>query len=170
TVSQTPSGVKAAPRRRPWIFMGLVGLVVLPYVPVFAALMAPFVAYGLVRGAMVKTRIAGGKLEVPRPVSCPSGTVTAIVELTPRGDITLEEFHVELRGSTHLSRKGGKNNYIERSVVVRSCVPLAPPGTWFRGGVRVRREVEVPVPRDAPLTFTGTRNEVVWQVAEVRAR
>jgi len=122
----------------------------------------------LLRGAMARTKIGPVQFEVSPTTLRRGGTVTCTVRLQPRGSMELSEATANLVATELVvGRRGDSDSDIPptwRQVIHESRAQITT-ARAICGGESTLLTATLTIPPDAPCTFSGGNNRLVWTVA-----
>lgn len=146
------------------VFLLLAGGGIIVAVPMMAACIAPFVAFFLIRTAMVKSKLGEPEVKVfPNPV--PSGEgLTVIARVVPKKAVKLGKLSAELLGQERVVRGSGKHQTTHTHRLFFQEVLFTYPQREVQGGEPMELRAALTLPPNAPLTFAAASNVVMWQV------
>lgn len=121
-----------------------------------------------IQAAMARSRLGPVQVEVTPRTLGRGETVTCSVRLHPRGSIQLTEGTAIFLATEHVESPKGNANAATaptlRRVVHQSGISLAT-GRTVRGGADTLLTATFTIPPDAPCTFWGGNNKLIWTVA-----
>ena len=123
---------------------------------------------GWFQAAMARHRLGPVQIEVsPTTLRC-GETVTCTVRLQPRGSIKLTEATVKVAATEHTSPRAGDTDdapsHASQQTVFQAHEVLAD-GRNLPAGEEALLRIAFGIPADAPCTFWGGNNKLIWTVA-----
>jgi hypothetical protein len=122
----------------------------------------------LLRGTLARSRLGPVQVEMSPTTPRRGEAVTCTVRLQPRGPIKLTEATVKVAATEHTSPRSADGDdaptHACQETVFQAREVLAT-GRTFSAGEEVLLRIAFSIPADAPCTFWGGHNNLIWTVA-----
>src|SRR3990172_7090821 len=120
------------------------------------------------QAAMARSRLGSVQVEVSPLTLARGETVNCTVRLQPRGSIKLTEATAKLAATEHTSPRAGDSDDAPthpcQQTVFQAREVIAD-GRTLSAGEEVLLRIALCIPPDAPCTFWGANNKLIWTVA-----
>ena len=114
------------------------------------------------RPAAAGVKLGPVEVKLSSDLARPGDTITCTVRFQPRAHLDLTEATAKLIATEHVRVDGADDRYwYEQEVVSESCAELSPPRT-INAEEDVILYTNLNVPADAPFSFVGGRNKLLW--------
>lgn len=116
------------------------------------------------RAVVAGSKLGPVELELSSDVTRPGDSITCTLRFQPRTNLDLTEATAKVIATEHVwLRDSDDHAYCEQEVVTEIPTPLSPERTLAAGEIVVLH-ASVTMPTDAPFSFVGGRNKLLWTV------